>query len=240
MHFRFSVSAALLPLSKWISNHCARSRTQRRWACSLSRSSARAGSAAISFPLRECSSTSPARESPSSDSVHTRERGPVSLVVSNRLFRSSLISPENDSRDRSDRWNRTRLCDSARRERIQRLSRFENRFETGRNLHRNQSVASRTQPVDTNPDGYGMTEAKYPKIQTICHSIDFASASTADYAKLGAAMAPLDVGVLSQSASPQLAHAGADTTLPQSIMSEKVTTNRCSSKICPIKTLPTS
>lgn len=39
-------------------------------------------------------------------------------------------------------------------------------------------------------------KAKYPKAQTLCHSIDFSAATTADYAAFGAALAPLDIGVL--------------------------------------------
>ena len=41
--------------------------------------------------------------------------------------------------------------------------------------------------------------AKYPGIKTRIHAIDFAAASSADYAALGAALAPLDIGVLSAS-----------------------------------------
>jgi len=45
----------------------------------------------------------------------------------------------------------------------------------------------------------GFAAAKYPNVKTICHSIDFSAASNEDYAKLGRALDPLPVGVLSQS-----------------------------------------
>ncbi len=45
----------------------------------------------------------------------------------------------------------------------------------------------------------GVAAAKYPNAKTICHSIDFSSASNEDYAKLGLALDPLPVGVLSKS-----------------------------------------
>lgn len=39
-------------------------------------------------------------------------------------------------------------------------------------------------------------KAKYPKTETMCHSIDFAAATSADYAALGLALSPLDIGIL--------------------------------------------
>lgn len=39
--------------------------------------------------------------------------------------------------------------------------------------------------------------AKYPSTKTQVHAIDYSSASSEDYARLGAELAPLDIGVLS-------------------------------------------
>lgn len=59
------------------------------------------------------------------------------------------------------------------------------------------SSATRSQASELSP---GPAVAKYPQTKTQVHAIDFAAASAADYAALGAALQPLDIGVLSEPA----------------------------------------
>ena len=70
--------------------------------------------------------------------------------------------------------------------------------EISKEISESTRLSSRTTRAQYRWTVYPSAADKYPNIKTQVHAIDFAGASTADYEKLGEALAPLDIGVLSE------------------------------------------